>query len=380
MAKQNCYLVNCLSKSLCNSIPTNSPKLFPRLVHVTRTFFQTRTKVLSNKDYESTMEKTAFGAATDNNGGLVIPDKVKALDASESSKLKNQLRHYAESIQDTNGKKNSIGHSGGAVSVPTVSVQSQGCYPAKVHRGVSLKYGTHSGEFYDYGEIGDIRMCVDLCCKDKKCDVAFMVGKTCYTISCSSFDFCQMVPAAKSQSLTTQLAYVIKKRDTGGEQKLIMTKYHEKLLSEPQPTRNHKRKRIKVASHLAPKSIASFSEHRDIEIGTPKSEIFSSDDPNVPTKFTKGCRGSRILKDYGLIGGQRAGVYTLRGITPNFDSCIGLCCAEMMCDAAFLLGRRCFSVQCFRNGACAGRPATSHGLRSKLAFVDRKDDDIGESK
>ena len=302
----------------------------------------------------------------------------KTIDNIESTKLRDKLRSYAESLQSTNGRKSVIGT--GDSSDAEVSVRSQGCYQAKVHKGVSLKYGTHSGEFYDYGEIGDMRMCVDLCCKDKKCDVAFMVGRTCYTISCSSFDFCQMVPSTKSQSLLTQLAYVIKQHDTGGEEKLFMSKYHEKLLAEPHLLQKHKKKRLKSSNQLPASSAVSFNEHRDIEVGTPKSDIFALDDPNVPTKFTKGCRGNRILKDYGLIGGQRAGVYILRGITPDFDSCIGLCCAEMMCDAAFLLGKRCFSVQCFRNGACAGRPATSHGLRSKLAFVERKDDDIGESK
>lgn len=386
MAKQNCYLVSCLSKSLCDSIPTDSPKLFPRLSYVTRTFFQTRTKIVPNQDLENTLGRGALGDGIDNSGrpvtggGENFNNNLKTIDDIESGKLKTQLRLYSESLQHSNGKKNQIGNEDSDVETPGMAVHSEGCYPAKVHKGVSLKYGTHSGEFYDYGEIGDMRMCVGLCCKDKKCDVAFMVGRTCYTISCSSFDFCQMVPSTKSQILTTQLAYVIKKRDTGGEQKLLMTKYHEKLLAEPQPTKSHKKKRVKESTHLHGLSASSSNEHRDIEIGTPKSDIFSSEDPNVPTKFTKGCRGNRILKDYGLIGGQRAGVYTLRGITPDFDSCIGLCCAEMMCDAAFLLGRRCFSVQCFRNGACAGRPATSHGLRSKLAFVERKDDDIGESK
>ena len=378
MAKQNCYLVGCLNKRLCGSIPTDSPKLFPRLSYVTKTFFHTRTNIIPNQDTIRTLEPT-----TADNGGLPafggpLDSNFKSIDNVESSRLREKLRAYAESLQNTNGRKNIIGTSDAGDS--EVLVRSQGCYQAKIHKGVSLKYGTRSGEFYDYGEIGDMRMCVDLCCKDKKCDVAFMVGKTCYTISCSSFDFCQMVPSTKSRSLITQLAYVIKKQDSGSEKKLLITKYHEKLLAEPHPAKIHKKKQLKTSHTLPVSTTVSFNEHRDIEIGTPKSDILSADDPNVPTKFTRGCRGNRILKDYGLIGGQRAGVYTLRGITPDFDSCIGLCCAEMMCDAAFLLGRRCFSVQCFRNGACAGRPATSHGLRSKLAFVERKDDDMGESK
>eukprot|EP00795_Rhopilema_esculentum_P013425 gene13425-4294_t len=399
MAKQNCYLVTCLSKNLCGSVPTQSPKLFPRLVYVSRTFFHANTRTISNEAFEKTFHQGTFGDVTGDNQGSRSPVKGDAglrknsfytIDNSESKNLKEKLRLYAEGLDNPGtdkhfGQKNLASNSlATRTEVPVsnveeVTVYAQGCYPAKVHKDVSLRYGTHSGEFYDYGEIGDMRMCVDLCCKDKKCDVAFMVGKTCYTISCSSFDFCQMTKASKTQRLTTQLAYVIKKRSSEGEKKLLISKNNEKLLSHQISAKSHAKSHVQSSMH-APTSRFLSNERQDFEIGTPKSEIFSSEEPNIPKKFTKGCRSNRILNDYGLIGGQRAGVYTLRGITPNFDACIGLCCAEMMCDAAFLLGRRCFSVQCFRNGACAGRPATSHGLRSKLAFVDRKDDDIGEKR
>lgn len=385
MAKQNCYLVSCLTNSLCESVPTDSPKLFPRLSYVTRTFFNTHTKTSANREFENAKRRGTFGDVADDT--ISKKNSFNNIDISESQNLKRKLKSFEnnkQSINYQNGKKNKINK---AIEIapkisPTkeqeISVHSQGCYAAKVHKGVSLRYGTQSGEFYDYGEIADMRMCVDLCCKDKKCDVAFMVGKTCYTISCSSFDFCQMVPSIKKPGLTTQLAYVIKKRSVEGKQKLLITQDHEKFLSHQISRKSHTKNQI-LHSHARPSQYIPSEQH-DIEMGTPKSDIFAFDEPNIPKKFRKGCRSNRILNNYGLIGGQRAGVYTLRGITPDFDSCIGLCCAEMMCDAAFLLGRRCFSVQCFRNGACAGRPAATHGMRSKLAFVDRKDDDIGESK
>ena len=387
MAKQNCYLVSCFTNYLCESVPTDSPKLFPRLSYVTRTFFNTHTKTLSNREFENAKQRGTFGDLADDD--VSKKNSFNDIDISESQNLKRKLKSFEnskQSIDYQNRKKNKINKASEIASKippttePEISVHSQGCYAAKVHKGVSLRYGTQSGEFYDYGEIGDMRMCVDLCCKDKKCDVSFMVGKTCYTISCSSFDFCQMVPSIKKPGLTTQLAYVIKKRSVEGKQKLLITQDHEKFLSHQISRKSHTKNQIVQAhAHVRPSQYIPSEQH-DIEMGTPKSDIFAFDEPNIPKKFRKGCRSNRILNNYGLIGGQRAGVYTLRGITPDFDACIGLCCAEMMCDAAFLLGRRCFSVQCFRNGACAGRPAATHGMKSKLAFVDRKDDDIGESK
>ncbi len=393
MARQNCYLVTCQNKYLCAPVATASPKLYPRLTYVTRTFFNTHTKALPNQSTENTKERGFGDVGDDNlhkssentNNDIDSSMSINSFDTATSRNLQENLLKYDHILQnfeqpkkkdrilkntDDRPKSEAVDEDG-----PVVKVYSSGCYPAKIHKGVSLRYGTHSGEFYDYGEIGDMRMCVDLCCKDKKCDVAFMVGKTCYTISCSSFDFCQMVPSAKRPNLSTQLAYVIKKRSEGSKKKLLISQNHEKLLHHQMKSQSDKKNAVKQTTtpHLHAQEISS------IEMGTPKSDIFSSEEPNVPKKFTKGCRNNRVLRNYGLIGGQRAGIYTLRGITPDFDSCIGLCCAEMMCDAALLLGRRCFSVQCFKNGACAGRPATSHGLRSKLAFVERKDEDIGES-
>ncbi len=392
MAKQNCYLVTCENKFLCSPVPTASPKLYPRLAYVTKTYFKDKdvSKTAPNQVADDSKYQ-GFGDVGDDelrqhlqSGDNAAKSLLSKLDATTSSTLQQSLLKYDNSLQAAhNDKKDRIETN----SDSETSVYSSGCFPAKIHKGVSLRYGTHSGEFYDYGEIGDMRMCVDLCCKDKKCDVAFMVGKTCYTISCSSFDFCQMVPSSKQPNLSTQLAYVIKRRSADSKKKLLISQNHEKFLNH-QISSKASKKTTAGQPHLHSGGSHSHAESPHMhpqefsfsEKGTPKSDIFSSDEPNVPKKFTKGCRNNRILRDYGLIGGQRAGVYTFRGITPDFDSCIGLCCSEMMCDAALLLGRKCFSVQCFKNGACAGRPATTHGLRSKLAFVERKDEDIGESK
>eukprot|EP00794_Sanderia_malayensis_P017447 gene17447-19192_t len=380
MAKQNCYLVTCSNKFLCAPVATTSSRLYPRLAYITRTYFHANT----NRNNDATMQHGDDKSRDNSIVSSNVLDNSKAiddLDTKTSSNLQQQLLKYDNSLRNfeqpnkkdhiLNGKETNSKATGDSDD-DGVKVYSNGCYPAKIHIGVSLRYGTHSGEFYDYGEIGDMRMCVDLCCKDKKCDVAFMVGKTCYTISCSSFDFCQMVPSKKGPNISTQLAYVIKKKASGSKKKLVITENHEKYLRK-QLLKEAEKKTVHATT-------AHVQEMQGVEMGTPKSDIFSSDEPNIPKKFTKGCRSNRILRNYGFIGGQRAGIYTLRGITPDFDSCIGLCCSEMMCDAAFLLGKRCFSIQCFKNGACAGKPATTHGLRSRLAFVERKDEDIGEKR
>ena len=51
-----------------------------------------------------------------------------------------------------------------------------------------------AGVFTDHGEVGDatdIDSCVKYCCLDRLCDVAYMVGKRCYTLQCFSKQTCR---------------------------------------------------------------------------------------------------------------------------------------------------------------------------------------------
>lgn len=230
------------------------------------------------------------------------------------------------------------------------------CYPTKIHSSVSLQYGPDSGDFYDYGEIGNAEECIDLCCEDKQCDVAFMIGKTCYTVSCITFQKCRMVPASKNAKLTSKLAYVVKKSDKEKDTKLNIVRQHEVYLRQQLAKEKELQERLLLAS-------------------MPEA------DSNIPESLTKSCKYSTIKKDHTLVGGSKAGIFNYRGKTPGFQACLDLCCTDLFCDAAFLLGRKCYSVQCYRNNSCEGKPVKTGNLHSILAFVDRPDDfDINESK
>jgi len=244
-----------------------------------------------------------------------------------------------------------------------VTPKSGSCYPTSIHESVSLKYGPDSGDFYDYGNIGDMEKCIDLCCKDKDCDVAFMVGRTCYTTSCYSIEKCQMIPASKTAKLRSQLAYIIKKSDVKREGKLAATKNNEMKL----------RKEREKEQKLYESFIHNLKNDND--------ETQSEEDLNIPSSLTRSCQHGSVLKDHILIGGSKAGVYKYRGKTPGFQACFRLCCTDTFCDAALLLGRKCYSVQCYRNTKCSSRRIRARSLHSTLAFVLRKNGgDVNESK
>lgn len=92
------------------------------------------------------------------------------------------------------------------------------CNKAKVLDNVTLKGGKKSGKFSNHGDVKGMDECQDICCKDKKCNVAFMLGKTCYSVACNSKDLCEHTKAPPSD-YSPQLAYVrqLENSNTKGE-------------------------------------------------------------------------------------------------------------------------------------------------------------------
>ena len=57
----------------------------------------------------------------------------------------------------------------------------------------SLKGGKKAGKFRYFKDIKDMTHCTEMCCSRKDCDVAYMEGGKCYTISCFKKDLCMAV-------------------------------------------------------------------------------------------------------------------------------------------------------------------------------------------
>ncbi|XP_057304779.1 uncharacterized protein LOC130641823 isoform X2 [Hydractinia symbiolongicarpus] len=389
MAKGICYLVSCNNQFLCRPVPAKSVNLNPQLAYVTH-------HKLRLKDTNTQALKTFMKSPPSQTLPLayrITPHFYKDVSAQERTFInplvRQQFKLPRATIRNKSGDKRVIIQKDSQkdqtskaelffseqnnllTAKPPVIVKSDKCFPARIFTSVSLKYGPDSGDFYDYGKIGDMRQCVDLCCKDKLCDVSFMVEKTCYTVSCYSFEKCQMIPASRQATLPSQLAYVIKKRDIAGKEKLKISKKHENLL---QMQRDQER-------YLSWKFDRDRQRLYEKTAKKESNEKQDGEEPNVPDSLTRHCQHNKVMKNHVLIGGQKAGIYTFRGLTPGFHACLSLCCADLFCDAAFLLGKRCYSVQCYKNGKCASRAVKAGRLQSMLAFVERPDVlDISEKR
>ena len=86
-------------------------------------------------------------------------------------------------------------------------------------RGATLRGGILAGDFKTVGIVDNQHTCVSSCCKNKRCDVALMLGKECFNVKCYSSNLCGLAPAAAIfDEVTPIITYVrghVQKRSTG---------------------------------------------------------------------------------------------------------------------------------------------------------------------
>ena len=92
------------------------------------------------------------------------------------------------------------------------SRSSDSCETSPVRQNVTLHGGIKAGYFHKLAQYVAMELCVQLCCQEKGCDVAFMIGKNCYGVKCFSEDLCRVVPAKNAPR-----ALMISKVDFRGE-------------------------------------------------------------------------------------------------------------------------------------------------------------------
>lgn len=76
-------------------------------------------------------------------------------------------------------------------------INTEKCEPGFLKSNVTLKGGRKAGEFIEIKGLKDMKECVKRCCedRDKKCNLAFMLGDTCYSVACKNSDLCRTIAA-----------------------------------------------------------------------------------------------------------------------------------------------------------------------------------------
>ena len=274
-----------------------------------------------------------------NNEGLDIKTSGKknfklALKDDGGKETTTSLSSVESLLENRNEESNS---EGGLLGVRFDSHDSS-CLAKSILRNVTLRNGLKAGEFTDYGKVKDVETCIRFCCEEKGCDVSLMLRKTCYTIHCHSDASCGVIPAHTSK-LDPVLAFVSRTKNA---------------LKRAEVKRNNPLHRSKITLESV-------------------------------QKFLRGpkCRYKDIKHDVTLRHGRMAGEFKTRGVISDIKICIGLCCSDPVCDAAFIAGEYCYSVACYSRELCT--PVKAHAsehIKSQFALIDRAVfmDEDGQSK
>lgn len=333
--------------------------------------------------------------------------------------------------EDAPGKTSDTSHSSELKDNEKSNSGKKACEKVKVHKNVTLKGGKKAGKFNNHGDVQGMDECQDICCRDEKCNVAFMLGKTCYSVACKSKELCEHSKAPPTD-YNPQLSYVRpmktsdKKESSKApaiplEPKDLKCKHSNITNDKDLPGGIHKNnftivkdvdtmgkcmekccdsKKCDIAYMVENKCYSVSCSSKDFCIAVsvkaskktplisamlikaePKEEIdlsavASSPEDSATTELASNSAtcmlDSRISNDIKLRPGTKASNFTALGRADDIHRCIGRCCARPSCDIAYLLNGKCFAVQCLDGVLCqTSAEPVSEGANVKLAYMNR---------
>ena len=75
---------------------------------------------------------------------------------------------------------------------PVASTQQKSvCWDGEILRNYTLVGGINAGTFTDNGKSSNMDICMQFCCKQESCDLAFMIEEDCYSVACNSNGACE---------------------------------------------------------------------------------------------------------------------------------------------------------------------------------------------
>ena len=107
--------------------------------------------------------------------------------------------------------------SSGAPAIPP-GPKDLKCKHSNITNDKDLPNGVHKNNFTIVKDANTMAKCMEKCCDSKDCDLAYMVERKCYSVSCSSKEDCLPVSVKASKKTPLISAMVMKaepKEETG---------------------------------------------------------------------------------------------------------------------------------------------------------------------
>ena len=84
------------------------------------------------------------------------------------------------------------------------------CTHSKLYHHVTLVGGLRAGNFTRLAEFTDMADCARRCCDVRTCDVAILMGDTCFALECSAAELCSVRPA-RLKNFSLKMIYMYRK-------------------------------------------------------------------------------------------------------------------------------------------------------------------------
>ena len=296
--------------------------------------------------------------------GQIVTQKLK-------SKKQKRMFHHKHEYLTTKSTVPSL-------PTPTSNLQQFGCTAFKVEYNKTLRGGLSSGLFHEVGKVNDIKTCARHCCKSAICDLAFMVLKHCFLVTCSSSNtrLCESTPA-----LATNFNPIISRISRGGKDHVLAPMKNSKPAPTVKPTflpPTLSAKRPVTSVSKVTGTMTSMSEPR------PTVKRFSTTARATGVGYNSslhfiarlhsslGCTASSTEQNVTLRGGLHAGKFLDAGKVKESSACTELCCNASSCDVAFYAFSRCFLVTCFDEFLCSSTPSLLPNFNPTVTHVYRR--------
>ena len=217
-----------------------------------------------------------------------------------------------------------------------------------------------SGDVTQYKDIKHMNGCLQKCCTTDKCDLAYLIDNTCYTVKCFSKDLCKVRPVETS-GVNSKLTYVqrsgIEMFETKDDAMIVRIESHATEAGV-----------INVMPKIANNRTETVSK------GTKKDKNLNETITAIThqTKTEKEhCQKGETHFNVRLRGDLGAGVFTANGLVTSMEDCARICCKNRSCDLAYMVGNTCYSVNCYSKELCQVEMATPLALNPTVAYVMR---------
>jgi len=206
------------------------------------------------------------------------------------------------------------------------------CTHLDQRKNVTLRGGIASGKFTKHGFVKDLPTCIDACCRDPSCSVAFMPGNICYTVQCFSDKLCESIPANPSQAAngSVQISHIVRGGGAGDDVDEFRTKF-------------------------------GINKNR-----SSKKDV---------------CLPSRVAYNYTLKGGDFAGEKMDLGPVVDLHDCAQKCCDHISCEVAQVTAGKCLAFACYTKEACQSEAVANSSIpQSVLIYMNKRNNNRQNDK